>query len=69
MKTKACSKCGEVKDMSEFHRSPTSTDGRTSRCRTCRSEDSRTYSERRHRAEETALQAALGLDDSDVDLE
>ena len=69
MKTKACSKCGEVKEMSEFHRSPTSTDGRTSRCGSCRSEDLRTYSERRHQAEEAALQSGLGFDDSDVDPE
>lgn len=54
MATKACSKCGAVKDLQAFHRSPSSKDGRMSRCKVCRSEDTRAYVQRRRRAEAAA---------------
>lgn len=54
MNRKACSKCGEVKALDEFHRSSSNSDGRASRCKLCRREDSRRYAERRRRAEAEA---------------
>lgn len=37
---KRCTKCGETKALAEFHRSVSSRDGRASRCKDCRNEDS-----------------------------
>lgn len=54
METKRCSKCHEVKELQEFHRSSTNKDGRASRCKSCRNEDSRAYADRRRRAEAAA---------------
>lgn len=61
MVTKRCSKCHEVKDLAGFHRSSTSRDGRTSRCRTCRADDTRAYVERRRRAEADAEARGMSL--------
>lgn len=55
------SKCGESKNLSEFHRSSTNKDGRASRCRACRSQDSRAYAERRARAERIAEERGARL--------
>ena len=52
--TKICSKCRRLKDVTEFHRSSTNRDGRTSRCKNCRNDDSRSYAERRPRTEADA---------------
>ena len=62
MATKRCSKCHEVKELTDFHRSSTSRDGRTSRCRTCRAVDTRAYVERRRRAEALAEQRGRDLE-------
>ena len=40
---KKCSKCGEIKDSSEFHLSKTSSDGLKSACKSCRCSYSRDY--------------------------
>jgi hypothetical protein len=53
---KRCSKCGESKSLSDFHRAPNTKDGRTARCKTCRSEDSAVYRKRRARVEAEALE-------------
>jgi hypothetical protein len=62
MTTKRCTKCHAVKGLQGFHRSSTSNDGRASRCKACRNEDSRAYVERRRRAEATAEAAGHLLD-------
>lgn len=59
--SKACSKCNLVKPPEEFHRSATSRDGRTSRCKRCRSADARLYAERRRAAEAAAEERAANL--------
>jgi len=41
--TKACTKCGEVKDLELFHPSKVNKDGRTSHCRDCRNSARREY--------------------------
>ncbi len=51
---KRCVKCGVDKSRTEFHRSATSRDGRSSRCKTCRNQDSREYLIRRQAAEAAA---------------
>lgn len=61
MNTKACSKCGEVKVLSDFHRSSSSRDGRAPRCKKCRNDESRSYAERRRRAEADAEARAASL--------
>jgi len=58
---KQCTKCGLVKPLEEFHRSVSSRDGRTSRCRSCRSGDARNYAERRRRAEAAAEERGAAL--------
>ena len=35
MKQKICTKCPEIKDMTEFHRNKHNSDGRASRCKAC----------------------------------
>lgn len=55
MKVKACTKCGQHRELENFNRSPSSKDGRTSRCKWCRREDTRQYTERRKRAETLAV--------------
>jgi hypothetical protein len=65
---KACSKCQEIKPLSEFHRSASSRDGRTSRCRTCRSENARTYAARRRAAERAAEDRGARLLEAGVQL-
>jgi hypothetical protein len=67
--TKRCSKCGLVKELSDFHRSATSRDGRTSRCKSCRSADTQAYLERRREAELAAEERAVALSRKGVDLE
>lgn len=37
MKTKVCSKCGKEKSLDQFHKNKRAPDGRTARCRECRS--------------------------------
>ena len=39
METKKCSKCGEVKELGEFHRCRTNPDGHHYHCKTCRREN------------------------------
>ena len=51
---KRCAKCGETKTLAEFHRNVSNTDGRASRCKKCRNEDSRQYLARRQLAEARA---------------
>lgn len=51
---KRCAKCGESKTLAEFHRSMSNRDGRASRCKECRNEDSRQYLARRQLAEARA---------------
>lgn len=41
--TKKCSKCGEVKATTEFYKDKSKKDGRTSRCRVCRSLEAAKY--------------------------
>lgn len=48
---KVCSRCGEVKPLSEFYRSKNTKDGRDSRCRTCAREAIDAYQARK-RAED-----------------
>jgi len=69
MPTKICSKCRRLKDLSEFHRSTTNRDGRTSRCKSCRTEDARVYAQRRRDSELAAEErgAALAREGLDVD--
>jgi hypothetical protein len=62
MAMKRCSKCGDDKPLEEYHRSPSSRDGRMSRCKECRIQDSRDYSLRRQRAEATAEQRGRALE-------
>jgi hypothetical protein len=69
MATKICSKCRRMKDVNEFHRSATNSDGRTSRCKACRSEDGRLYVQRRHEAERAAEERAAGLARGGVDFD
>ena len=47
MTTKKCTKCGETKSASEFHREKTGIDGLTSRCRICRNKSHR-LDDRKH---------------------
>lgn len=54
MASKVCSKCRRLKHLTEFHRSSTNNDGHTSRCKPCRSEETRAYQERRRYAEQAA---------------
>ena len=58
---KRCAKCGESKALEEFHRSVTNRDGRASRCKTCRNQDSRDYLFRRRQAEDSAEQRGRSL--------
>lgn len=51
---KRCVKCGQIKTLDGFHRSPSNRDGRASRCKECRNQDSRDYAIRRQHAEATA---------------
>lgn len=69
MGTKRCSKCGEEKPLSEYHRSSSSRDGRMSRCKTCRSADTRNYVERRRRAEALAEHRGIALREEGVELD
>lgn len=41
--SKACSKCGQVKPLSEFHKRSNTKDGRTRRCKECRARYRREY--------------------------
>lgn len=43
MPLKTCSKCGETKPLTEFHRESKNTDGRRADCKECRNEYSREY--------------------------
>ena len=40
---KKCTKCGEVKNFSEYNKTNKIVDGHRSRCRVCTSEDSKIY--------------------------
>jgi hypothetical protein len=51
---KRCAKCRETKAQAEFHRSVSNADGRASRCKECRRQDSRDYLSRRREAEAQA---------------
>lgn len=68
MATKICSKCRRLKNLSEFHKSTTNRDGRTSRCKECRAEDGRVYVERRREAEGAAEERAAALTRKGIDL-
>lgn len=46
MKTKKCTKCGEVKDLDQFSFRKTSPDGRKPRCKLCVNEENRGYRNR-----------------------
>lgn len=46
MKTKKCSKCGEIKDISEFHKYKRSKDGVRSKCKICRKDENTSSKER-----------------------
>ena len=69
MSTKQCAKCREAKPLSEYHRSVTSRDGRAARCKSCRSQDSRRYAERRRAAEASAEERAAVLEQEGVNLD
>jgi hypothetical protein len=43
MKTKKCSKCGEVKPVSEFHKRAASKDGYATRCKVCKKAENKAY--------------------------
>ena len=43
MTTKICTKCGEEKDLSEFHKNKYTKDGLVSKCKRCRIIDGRNY--------------------------
>jgi hypothetical protein len=45
-KSKKCSKCGEIKDKSEFYKKKTNTDGFDSWCKACKLKDNKAYCER-----------------------
>jgi len=64
---KRCVKCGVDKSRTEFHRSATSRDGRSSRCKTCRNQDSREYLIRRQAAEAAAEERGRILGESRAD--
>ena len=54
MLTKSCSKCKEVKDLSEFHNSSTSSDGKKAACKSCRNSESKEWNlENKERKSET----------------
>lgn len=61
MRTKICSKCNRSKELRDFHRSVASRDGRSSRCKRCRSQDARSYLARRREAEQKAEERAAAL--------
>lgn len=58
---KRCAKCGQPKTPEEFHRSVSNRDGRASRCKSCRNQDSRDYLERRRASEQAAEQRGDAL--------
>jgi hypothetical protein len=60
MADKPCSKCGEVKPLSEYHRAPNTRDGHAARCKACRREDTTGYRIRRREAEKAAENRARG---------
>ena len=43
METKKCSKCGEVKELGEFHKRAASRDGRQNRCKICARQQHKKY--------------------------
>lgn len=47
--TKICSKCGQEKDLQEFHRNKKSKDGRHSHCKACRLAHNKEYNKRKYR--------------------
>ena len=61
---KRCAKCRGTKALAEFHRSVSSKDGRASRCKACRNQDSRDYLLRRREAEERAERRGRGVLDA-----
>lgn len=68
MTTKICSKCNRSNELSDFHRSVTSRDGRSSRCKSCRAEDARRYLDRRRQAEREAEERAAALAGEGIDV-
>ena len=43
MQSKACTKCGEVKDLSAFYRKSTMKDGRQSHCKVCQNQRTKAW--------------------------
>lgn len=63
---KRCAKCGLTKTLDGFHRSASNRDGRASRCKECRNQDSRDYVNRRRHAEAAAERLGRDLIDRAV---
>ena len=46
MTTKVCKRCKEVKLLTEFHKHPTTKDGKQGRCKTCQNEAAKAWQKR-----------------------
>ena len=60
-KPKICTKCRELKELTEYHKNSNSKDGHATRCKTCESEAGKI--KRRQKREEKLIQLQKDIDE------